>query len=97
MVTMDQLARYLRIDADQIGDAEKAELEMYLGQASAAAETFCCRDFSKEMPREAELAVLMFAGHHYTYREVPDRAAYQAMEGAFHALLWPHRDPAKII
>lgn len=65
--------------------------------ATATAEDFCRRSFSEDMPEPVRLAIYLYVGFMYTYRESADQSAYRAMKQAFDALLWPHRDPDQLL
>ena len=88
MVTLDELKAHLRVETDDENDY----LQNLLRMAEATVEDFCGQPLS-EAPEPARLAVLLFAGYHYTHRESDDTAAYAAMKAAFQALLWPYRSP----
>jgi hypothetical protein len=49
------------------------------------------------MPEPVRLAIYLYVGFMYTYRESADQSAYRAMKQAFDALLWPHRDPDQLL
>ena len=89
MISLNELKAHLRIEADDENDY----LGMLLRVAEAAVADFCGQSFS-DAPEPVRLAVLLFAGYHYAHRENDDRAAHDAMVTAFHALLWPYRDPS---
>ena len=42
-------------------------------------------------------SVIAMASHFYTHRENGNGDAYDAMLRAFHSLLWPYRDPDRLI
>jgi hypothetical protein len=63
-------------------DDENDYLGMLLRIAEAAVADFCGQSFS-DAPEPVRLAVLLFAAH-------------SAMTAAFHALLWPHREPGAL-
>jgi hypothetical protein len=91
MVTLNELKAHLRIEADDENDY----LGMLLRIAEAAVADFCGQSFS-DAPEPVRLAVLLFAGYHYAHREADDASAHSAMTAAFHALLWPHREPGAL-
>ena len=49
------------------------------------------------MPEPVRLAIYLYVGFMYTYRDGADQSAYCAMKQAFDALLWPQRDPEQIL
>ena len=92
-VTVEEIKTHLRIE----NDAEDKYLTGLLSAARTTAEDFCRCSFSEDMPEPVRLAIYLYVGFMYTYREGASRDAYQAMRQAFEALLWPHRDPEKIL
>ncbi len=92
-VSVEEIKTHLRIE----NDAEDSYLSALLAAAQASAEDFCRRSFSEEMPEPVRIAIYLYVGFMYTYREGSDQTAYRAMKQAFDALLWPHRDPDKIL
>ena len=93
MVTLPELKAHLRVEQDE----EDATLAMLLSVAKATAESFCRAPFVDDAPEPVRLAVLLHAGHFYTNRENGNVEAYRTMMQAFHSLLWPYRDPDKLI
>lgn len=93
IVPVELLKQHLRIEHDE----EDAYLATLLGVAYAAATDFCLAEFDDDPPEPVRLAVLLHAGHFYTNRENGQDVAYQSMMRAFHALLWPYRDVAKLL
>ncbi len=89
MVTLEELKVHLRIEQDE----EDGYLTSLLLAARTSCEDFCGRSFTEPMPEPVRLAILLMAGHFYAHRENGDRDAYGAMYDAFHALLWPYREP----
>ena len=92
-VTVSEIKTHLRIEHD----AEDSYLSTLIAAATAAAEDFCRRSFQDEMPEPVRLAIYLYVGFMYTYRESAGQDAYRSMKQAFDALLWPHRDPEKIL
>ncbi len=92
MVTLQELKAHLRIEQDE----EDGYLTALLAAAKTSCEDFCGRPFSDDMPEPVRLAMLLMAGHFFTHRENSDRDAYEAMFDAFHALLWPYREPGQL-
>ena len=76
---------------------EYSYLATLIAAAQAAAEDFCRRSFAENMPEPVRLAIYLYVGFMYTYRENASQDAYRSMKQAFDALLWPHRDPTKIL
>lgn len=95
MVTLAELKDHLRIEQDE----EDHHLHILLASAKAAAEDFCRVTFddTEPIPEPVRLAVLLHAGHFYTHRENGQLTSYQSMTRAFHALLWPYRNPDKLV
>lgn len=93
IVTVDEIKTHLRIEHDD----EDGYLSALITAATATTEDFCHRSFSEEMPEPVRLAIYLYVGFMYTYREGADQSAYRAMKQAFDALLWPHRDPDQIL
>ena len=93
IVTVDEIKTHLRIEHDE----EDGYLSALITAATATAEDFCRRSFSEDMPAPVRLAIYLYVGFMYTYREGADQSAYRAMKQAFDALLWPHRDPDQIL
>jgi Phage QLRG family, putative DNA packaging. len=91
-VTVDELKAHLRIEQEE----EDAYLGALLEAAHTAAEDFCKTKFCRTLPKPVHLAVLLHAGHFFLNRESSDGDAYQAMMQAFHSLLWPYRNAAKL-
>lgn len=92
-VTVDEIKTHLRIEHD----TEDAYLSALIVAAQATAEDFCRRTFAEEMPEPVRLAIYLYVGFMYAYRENADQSAYHAMKQAFDALLWPHRDPDQLL
>lgn len=92
-VTVDEIKTHLRIEHND----EDGYLSALIAAAQATAEDFCRRSFAEEMSEPVRLAIYLYVGFMYTYREGADQSAYRAMKQAFDALLWPHRDPDQIL
>ena len=92
IVTLEEIKAHLRIQQND----EDAYLTNLIVMAQAAAEGFCKAVFISPAPEAVRLAVLLFVGHYYEYRDSSDKHAYLAMRMAFEALLWPHRDLSKL-
>lgn len=92
-VTVDEIKTHLRIEHNE----EDGYLSVLLSAARATAEDFCRRSFAEEMPEPVRLAIYLYVGFMYTYRDGADQSAYRAMKQAFDALLWPQRDPEQIL
>lgn len=92
-VTVDEIKTHLRIEHND----EDGYLSALITAAQATAEDFCRRSFAEDMPEPVRLAIYLYVGFMYTYREGTDQSAYRAMKQAFDALLWPHRDPDQIL
>ena len=92
-VTVDEIKTHLRIEHND----EDGYLSALIAAAQATAEDFCRRSFAEEMFEPVRLAIYLYVGFMYTYREGADQSAYRAMKQAFDALLWPHRDPDQIL
>ena len=92
-VTVDELKTHMRIEHNDEDDY----LSALIAAAQATAEDFCRRSFAEEMSEPVRLAIYLYVGFMYTYREGADQSAYRAMKQAFDALLWPHRDPDQIL
>lgn len=94
LVTLKEYKEHLRVEHDE----EDTYLELLLKMAQGAAEDFCKQSFEDAAPPEpVRLAVLLHASHFYNNRENASKDAYAAMTQAFHALLWPHRNPDKLV
>lgn len=93
LITVDEIKSHLRIEHSE----EDGYLAALLAAGQAAAEDFCNRSFAEELPEPVRLAIYLYVGHMYTYRESASKDAYQAMIRAFQALLWPHRDLDKLL
>ena len=94
IVSVDQLKAHLRID----DDAEDEYLTGLLEQSEAACLAFCLRDsFDEPVPKEAVLAVMVYAGYLHANREGGDPNPLKAMTTVVHALLWPYRDLTRLI
>ncbi len=92
IVTVDEVKTHLRIQHDE----EDAYLANLIKQAQATAEDYCRVQFSDSAPEPVRLAILLFVGHYYENRDVPDRTVYGTMRIAFENLLYPYRDPQKM-
>ena len=92
-VTVDEIKTHLRIEHND----EDGYLSALITAAQATAEDFCRRSFAEEMSEPVRLAIYLYVGFMYTYREGADQSAYRAMKQAFDALLWPNRDPDQIL
>lgn len=92
IISLDEIKAHLRIQQDD----EDAYLTNLAVMAQSAAEDFCKTSFESPLPESVRLAVLLFVGHLYEYRDSSDKHAYLAMRMAFEALLWPHRDLSKL-
>lgn len=92
-VTVDEIKAHLRIE----NDAEDGYLAALLSAARATAEDFCRRSFTEDMSESVRLAIYLYVGFMYTYRDGADQSAYRAMKQAFDAMLWPQRDPEQIL
>ena len=92
-VTVDEIKTHLRIEHND----EDSYLSALIAAAQATAEDFCRRSFAEETPEPVRLAIYLYVGFMYTYREGADQSAYRGMKQAFDALLWPHRDPDQIL
>ena len=96
MVTLEELKAHLRIEH---GD-EDTHLSLLLRAAQGAAEDFCRVDsFENDggLPEPVRLAILLHTSHFSANRENGQVISYQAMTQAFHALLWPYRNPDKLV
>ena len=91
-VSLEEIKAHLRIQQDD----EDAYLTNLATMAQAAAQDFCKASFISPVPEAVRLAILLFVGHHYEFRDSSDKHAYLAMRMAFEALLWPHRDITKL-
>ena len=93
IVSVDELKAHLRLQHSE----EDTLLSSLLMQAEAAALDYCrVPDFGEEDPEPVRLAVMLFASHFYECRDASDKAAYDTMMMAFHALLYPYRNPDKM-
>ena len=92
-VTVDEIKTHLKIEHND----EDGYLSALITAAQATAEDFCRHSFAEEMPEPVRLAIYLYVGFMYTYREGADQSVYRAMKQAFDALLWPHRDPDQIL
>lgn len=93
MLTVAEVKSYLRIE----NDAEDGLIAAMIGQAKEAAEDFCRREFTEEMPEAVKLACLIFVSHWYENRDSENGTGNKTMWAAFEKLLWPHRDEDKIL
>ena len=93
IVSVDELKAHLRVQHNE----EDALLYSLLSQAEAAALDYChVAGFGDAAPEPVRLAVMLFASHFYENRDSSDKSAYDTMMMAFHALLYPYRDPEKM-
>ena len=102
ILTVDEVKTHLRIEEDD----EDAYIEGLIKQAQAAAEDFCRVSFDPYLDEEGQdtdppepvrLAVLLMVSHYYENRDNPERAVYGTMRIAFENLLYPYRDPDKML
>ena len=94
IVTVDEVKTHLRIQHDEEDDY----IESLIKQAQTAAEDYCRVSFENvaAVAHPVRLAVLLFVSHYYENRDIAERSVYNAMMTAFHNLLYPYRDPAKM-
>jgi len=93
-ITLDELKRHLRVDLDE----EDTLLESLLHMTHETALDFCkVSAFPDPIPEPVRLAILLMASHFFTHRENGNGDAYDAMLRAFQGLLWPYRDPDRLI
>lgn len=92
IVRLEEIKAHLRVQQDD----EDVYLTGLIAMAQSAAEDFCKTTFAEAAPESVRLAVLLFVGHYYEFRDSSDKHAYLAMRMAFEALLWPHRDLSKL-
>ena len=92
IVETNELKAHLRIQHSE----EDALLTSLLTQAEAAALDYCHISAFEGEPEPVRLAVMLFASHFYENRDSSDKTAYDTMLMAFHALLYPYRDPEKM-
>lgn len=93
IVSVSELKAHLRIEYGE----EDEYLKGLLAQAQAAAEDFCMTTFSDPAPEAVRLAILLYASHYYEVRDNYDKQAWLALDMAWRALLWPHRDVSKLV
>ena len=94
IVSVDELKTHLRLEHDE----EDTYLSSLIAQAQAMAEDFCCTAFQDgTVPEPVRLAVLLMASHFYEIRDNYDQTSWNAVKGAFETLLWPYREPEKIL
>lgn len=81
----------------ELDDDEWQLMEDRLKQGQAAAEDFCRVKFEDcDAPEPVRLAIILFASYFYEDRDASNPTAYENMMKAFHALLYPYRDEAKL-
>lgn len=91
-VSLDLMKTHLRIETED----EEQLVETLINEVSAAASDYCYTDFSDSVPGPVSLAVRLKVSFFFENRDIPDRQAYLATDEAFHALLYPYRDPEKM-
>ncbi|MBQ8708353.1 MAG: phage gp6-like head-tail connector protein [Succinivibrionaceae bacterium] len=87
-VTLEQAKAWCNVEHDE----DDKLINSLIVQVQKAAEDFCRRDFSEEMPETVASAILIMVGYLYDHRDNDDRNAYKATHEAFRSLLWPNRD-----
>ena len=102
IVSVDELQTHLRIQHDE----EDGYIALLIMQAQGAAENYCRVSFEPEpdgdgsvppVPEPVRLAIMLMASFYYENRDIPDMTTYKAMRMAFDSLLYPYRDPEKMI
>ena len=93
ILTIEEVKAHLRIQHDE----EDELIEGFIAQAQAVAEDYCRVQFEDTAPEPVRLAVLLMVSHYYENRDNPDRQVYMTMRIAFENLLYPYRDPAKMV
>ena len=88
IVSVAELKTHLRIQHDY----EDIYLASLINQAEQTALNYCGATAFETAPEPVRLAVLLFASHFYECRDSSDKAAYENMVNAFHALLYPYRN-----
>jgi uncharacterized phage protein (predicted DNA packaging) len=88
IITLEEAKAHLRIQSDE----EDAYLANLIRQTQAVAEDYCRTAFGDAPPEPVRLAVLLMVSHYYENRDNPDKQVYEAMRGAFAALIYPYRD-----
>ena len=92
IVETNELKVHLKIQNDE----EDALLTSLLLQAEATALDYCHVSSFDGEPEPVRLAIMLFASHFCENRDSSDKSAYDTMMMAFHALLYPYRDPEKM-
>ena len=92
LITLAELKAHLRIQHNE----EDTLLSSLIVQAQAAALDYCRLTAFDGEPEPVRLALLLFASHFYECRDSSDKAAYDTMMMAFHALLYPYRNLEKM-
>lgn len=93
IVSVSDLKAQLRIGTD----GEDSYLESLSERAQSTAETYCRVTFADDdTPPDVKMAIILMASHFYEVRDSSDPRSYENMMRAFHALLYPHRDVAKM-
>ncbi len=92
IVETNELKAHLRIQHNE----EDELLASLLIQAEAAALDYCHVSSFDGEPEPVRLAIMLFASHFCENRDSSDKSAYDTMLMAFHALLYPYRNPDKM-
>ena len=90
IVSLELMKTHLKIETDD----EASFVTTLISEVTQAAQDYCRVEFSDPVPAPVSLAIRLKVAFFFENRDIPDRQAYLATDQAFHALLYPYRDPA---
>ena len=92
LVSLDLMKTHIRWESDE----EEEFITSLISEVAQAAQDFCRVTFAAPIPGPVSLAIRLKVAFFFENRDIPDRQAYLATDEAFHALLYPYRDPEKM-
>ena len=92
IVSLELMKTHIRVETEE----EAAFITTLISEVTQAAQDYCRVTFSDPVPGPVSLAIRLKVAFFFENRDISDRQAYLATDEAFHALLYPYRDPEKM-